>query len=525
MTAIPEWGATGSLRTDAELACAAAAGDRRAFAGIYDRYADRLHDFCIGMLRDRDSAADCVHDTFCIAATTLGNLRDADKLRPWLYSIARNEALRHIRDRRREQPSDDLPDIASRDTSPASLAHRFALANLIEEAEGGLSDRDRTVLELAYRQNLDGPELAEALGVSQSNAGTMLFRLRDTIERSLGALLVSRQVKANPSQCPELAATLHGWDGKFTILMRKRIARHIESCTTCEEERRKLVNPVALLGGAPLLVPAPGWLREHTMQDVELTCSASDMTSDVAPQADSSQVPTAVSQEVSSPATPSGDDATDDDDGAHDGDKSNRRMMLLIALLVGIPLTVLGFVLMWMAIPETAIAPTSDTLTSTRPTAPAVNPPTGGASPSIPQPPAPTVVQQPFTEPSSAPVPTFAPSAPEPNPTVPQPPPTVTLPEAPPPPSAGPPPFAPPQPPSTVPPPPSTPPPPPPSTETQTPRTTQPPASIPATVDSPPPSAPATAETSVVQPPVQTLDPRATVFTVPPTADSTVPPR
>ena len=41
-------------RDDAELVRAATAGDRGAFAAIYDRYADRLHDFCWGLLRDRD---------------------------------------------------------------------------------------------------------------------------------------------------------------------------------------------------------------------------------------------------------------------------------------------------------------------------------------------------------------------------------------------------------------------------------------------------------------------------------------
>ena len=79
MTALPDWEMAG----DAELASAAAAGDRDAFAGIYDRYADRLHDFCIGMLRDRDAAADCVQEAFCTAAAQLATLRDPDKLRPW----------------------------------------------------------------------------------------------------------------------------------------------------------------------------------------------------------------------------------------------------------------------------------------------------------------------------------------------------------------------------------------------------------------------------------------------------------
>jgi RNA polymerase sigma factor (sigma-70 family) len=105
MTAVPSWHSV----ADGELARAAAAGDRRAFAGIYDRYANRLHDFCVGMLADRHAAADCVQDTFCEAATSLARLREPDKLRPFLYSIARHKALRRIEVRRREHISDDCP--------------------------------------------------------------------------------------------------------------------------------------------------------------------------------------------------------------------------------------------------------------------------------------------------------------------------------------------------------------------------------------------------------------------------------
>ena len=71
MTAVPDWDIGRPMGTDAELVRASAAGDRSAFAGIYDRYANRLQDFCVGMLRDRDGAADCVQDVFCIAATRL----------------------------------------------------------------------------------------------------------------------------------------------------------------------------------------------------------------------------------------------------------------------------------------------------------------------------------------------------------------------------------------------------------------------------------------------------------------------
>ena len=250
---------------DAELAMAAAHGDRQAFAAIYDRYADRLYDFCAGMLRDGDAAADCVQDVFVDAATQLTMLRDPSRLRPWLYAIARHQALARIRARRRELPSDELPEIDSGDPDMATVVARTELADLIAEACGALSERDRTVFELTYRHGLDGGELAEALGVSHSNANTLAGRLRDGVERSLGALLVCRGAKADPTTCAELAVIVDGWDGTFTVLMRKRAARHIDACSVCDAERRRRVNPVALLGGAPVFLPAPAYLREQTL--------------------------------------------------------------------------------------------------------------------------------------------------------------------------------------------------------------------------------------------------------------------
>ena len=370
MTAIPNRDASGPGQTDAELALAAAAGDRRAFAGIYDRYADRLHDFCIGMLRDRDAAADCVHDTFCTAAINLRGLREPEKLRPWLYSIARNEALRRLRERSRERVSDELPDTASNDAGPITVAGRNELADLIADAAAGLSERDRMVLDLTYRHGMGGPELAEALGISQTNAGTMVHRVRDTVERSLGALLVSRRVQQQPARCPQLAATLSGWDGQFTMLMRKRVARHIDSCPACEGERRRLVNPVALLGGAPLFIPAPAWLREQTMRNVELTSTAAAMTTSANPDVDPSRY--FERTEVFCTAAPLAEIGVD---GSHDSGNVKRRLTLLVALMAGIPLTVLGLALAWMYMPETPIAPIGETETSATPISTPVDPP------------------------------------------------------------------------------------------------------------------------------------------------------
>jgi RNA polymerase sigma factor (sigma-70 family) len=262
VTAEFDWNVVG----DAELVGAAAAGDRAAFAEIYDRYANRLYDFCIGIVGDRD-AADCVQEAFYHAAVDLPKLRDPDKLRPWLYAIARHQTFRTLRARQRETASDDLPDEPDSAVGPDALAARNELAALVTQAEGGLSLRDREVLDLAYRHGLTNAEIAETLGVSGASAKKMVQRLRDTVAQSLGALLVARQVTAGRNRCPDLSTVVTGWDGQFTILVRKRISRHIASCANCDEDRDRLVNPTALLGAAPVLVPAPEWLRQQTLSN------------------------------------------------------------------------------------------------------------------------------------------------------------------------------------------------------------------------------------------------------------------
>jgi RNA polymerase sigma factor (sigma-70 family) len=439
MTALHDW----NIVSDAELVGAAAVGDRGAFAGIYDRYADRLHDFCIGMVRDRDAAADCVQDVFCTAAVDLPKLRDPDKLRPWLYAIARHTALRTIRDRRREFASDELPDVASGDAGPDTLAARNELANLIAEAAGGLTDRDREVLELAYRHGLNGPDLADALGVGHESAKKLVQRLRDTIERSLGALLVARRARTAENGCPELAAILQGWDGKFTILMRKRIARHIESCPNCDEERGRLVNPVALLGGVPVFIPAPSWLRDSTLSQIHLTsASVSDaagpadqtapMRFDSAPTQARDALPDDVTAQLeTTPAEPGETDlAAVDHDGA--GRRFlTRRMALFVALFVGVPLAAVVIGIAWLELRTAPVAPIGVTgpvpppSTTTQTAAPVTvssipnNPPPQSitSTPST----LPVVPATPANPPTSAPVPPpfSAPAPPPPNPPAP----------------------------------------------------------------------------------------------------------
>ena len=258
-----------TITTDADLVAAHLGGDRGALAGIYDRYADSLYDTAAAMLRDRQEAADVAQDVFVIAAERLDQLRDPDRLKPWLFAVLRNEVYRRTGMRRRSVAT-DFTDAAAEMYLPPdqpdateAIAHE-ELAVLVRDAASGLDPRDQLVLEYSVRQGLEGEELAQALGVSSQQSYSMLHRMRQRAERSLGALCVA---KAGRRECAELDAILRDWDGQFSVLIRKRVARHIDNCDICERSRRKLA-PIALFAAAPAL-QAPAELRSRVLAATE----------------------------------------------------------------------------------------------------------------------------------------------------------------------------------------------------------------------------------------------------------------
>ena len=254
--------------SDAELVGLVLQGNRDAFAAVYDRYGPRLYDFAYSMLRQREDAADAVADSFVTFAQKLLQLREPDRLRPWLYAIVRSECLRRLKQRKRVSYADDeqLAEMADDAMTPDEAAEKAALQKLVWDAAAGLADRDRALLDLHLRQGLEGAELGEAMGVSAANAYVMLNRLRSQVDRSLGALLIARLGR---DDCAELDSLLGDWDGSFSPLMRKRVARHVESCETCGERRKRMLSPWALLAGVPLFA-APAALRDRVVNDTQL---------------------------------------------------------------------------------------------------------------------------------------------------------------------------------------------------------------------------------------------------------------
>jgi RNA polymerase sigma factor (sigma-70 family) len=237
---------------DNEVVASIVAGHPQGLALAYDRYADPLYKYCRTLLRDPADAADAVQDVFVIAASRLDGLRDPDRLRGWLYAVARREALRI---RRGASALGEAPDVTDDGVDIGHDVERADLRALLEDACDGLNPGEREVIELQLRQGLGPAEVAAVLGVSSDNAHALLCRAREQLGACLAVLLVGR---AGRGDCGELDALLAGWDGRLTAPLRERVHRHIEHCAVCGARRAFELRPAMLFDLSPGAALAAG---------------------------------------------------------------------------------------------------------------------------------------------------------------------------------------------------------------------------------------------------------------------------
>ncbi len=255
---------------DPEVVAAIAAGDPAGLAEAYDRYAAPLYRFCRKMLREPADAADVVQDTFVIAVPRMSSLRDPQRLRPWLYTVARNECLRKLRSGSLQASLDEAPEVTDEAADVEADVEKAELRALVRQALPGVAPAEQEVLELQLRHGLAAEEVASVLGVSRNHAHALMSRARGQLEKALSVLVVAR---AGRRDCPELDAMLDGWDGQLTVLLRKRINRHVERCAICSRRREQEMKPAAFLGMAPLVAlplaaSLPAGLRDQVMHAV-----------------------------------------------------------------------------------------------------------------------------------------------------------------------------------------------------------------------------------------------------------------
>jgi RNA polymerase sigma factor (sigma-70 family) len=233
----------------AEVIDRARSGDEDAFHELVEPFRRDLQLHCYRILGSIHDAADAVQDTFLIAAPRVSGLRDPERLRAWLYAVARNECHRRLRSGSLHASIEEAPDVTDEAADVAADVERADLRALVRDALAGVGPAEREVLELQLRQGLSGGEVASVLGISRNHAHALLSRARDQLATALGALVVARTGRQD---CPDLDAMLRQWDGVLTVLVRKRVNRHVERCPVCSGRRRREVSPAMLLGVVPV---------------------------------------------------------------------------------------------------------------------------------------------------------------------------------------------------------------------------------------------------------------------------------
>jgi RNA polymerase sigma factor (sigma-70 family) len=160
----------------------AAAGDETAFARIIQAHHDDMTRVCYVVCRDFDLADEAVQTAWSIAWRKLSSLRDPGRLRPWLVSIAANEARLLARRRRRRTVVElALANSARPGVDPAVRVGDLDLSNALAKLQPG----DRTLLALRYVAGFDSTELGRATGRSPSGTRARLGRLLDRLRTEL----------------------------------------------------------------------------------------------------------------------------------------------------------------------------------------------------------------------------------------------------------------------------------------------------------------------------------------------------
>jgi RNA polymerase sigma factor (sigma-70 family) len=167
----------------ATIVAAAAAGDAMAFARIVRAHHDDMVRVCQVICGDPDLAQDAAQAAWPIALRKLSTLRDPDRLRPWLVTVAANEARQLLRRQRRDRVVPiDVADIHSDVADPASHpgdADLLAAIRLLPADE-------RALLAMRYVAGFDATEIGRAIGMSPSGVRTRLSRLVTRLRKELG---------------------------------------------------------------------------------------------------------------------------------------------------------------------------------------------------------------------------------------------------------------------------------------------------------------------------------------------------
>lgn len=184
---------------DADVVALAQAGREPAFRELIRRYERPVFSLIYRMIRDRELAEDLAQDTFIKVLNHIDRYRPEFKLSSWLFKIANNVAIDHLRRRQLDTISmDGSPHAATSDAiestsfevagsqeSPLEELEAKELGNAIEQAIGLLRPEYRSCIMLRHVEGRSYEEIATTLDLPLGTVKTYIHRARHELRRAL----------------------------------------------------------------------------------------------------------------------------------------------------------------------------------------------------------------------------------------------------------------------------------------------------------------------------------------------------
>jgi RNA polymerase sigma factor (sigma-70 family) len=208
----------------------ARAGNPGAFEAIVDRYQGRLLGFCRQMLGSTEDAEDVLQEVFVNAyRAMLGDEREIN-LRPWLYRIARNRCLNHLRKPTADaQESMDMVPAVEAASTAEKVHNREEFRQLLADV-GKLPETQRSALLLREMDAMSYEEIAQAMETSVPSVKSLLVRARISLaEASQARQLTCGEVRIDLAEAAEGLRKLSG-----------PVRRHVRDCEECADFRSQL---------------------------------------------------------------------------------------------------------------------------------------------------------------------------------------------------------------------------------------------------------------------------------------------
>lgn len=189
---------SGEAEAERALVEAAQRGDQGAFSELVRLYDRSVLRIALRVLRSTEAAQDAYQEAFLKAWRKLDSFRFQCRFHTWLYRIATNVCLDHLRRQKArpeftlmEAPESGRPSLADtvRDRAPANSPERMLesreIADRIEEALDLLSERERLVFTLRHYEGMRLKAIGEACSISEESAKQCLFRATRKLRKEL----------------------------------------------------------------------------------------------------------------------------------------------------------------------------------------------------------------------------------------------------------------------------------------------------------------------------------------------------